>query len=121
MINNNINKNPFCVQVSRLVLLAGGNPNVRTEFVNNAPLLCVAAREGFSDMVALLLEFGADVNATSDTGMSPLCYAAASGHREVMRMLCVRNSRVSIFLILDESLRQVTVRSCACCAHETPG
>ena len=90
-------QNPICVQVSRLILLAGGNPNVRTEFFNNAPLLCVAAREGFSDMVALLLEFGADVNATSDTGMSPLCYAAASGHREVMRMLCVRNSRVRIY------------------------
>lgn len=62
--------------------------------MNNAPLLCVAAREGFSDMVALLLEFGADINATSDTGMSALSYAASAGHREVMRMLCVRNSRV---------------------------
>jgi ankyrin repeat protein len=81
--------------VSRLILLAGANPNVRTEFLHNAPLLCIAAREGFSDMVALLLEFGADVNTTSDTGLSALCYAAAAGHREVMRMLCVRNSRVS--------------------------
>ncbi|XP_076455894.1 uncharacterized protein LOC143290385 isoform X2 [Babylonia areolata] len=84
------------VKVSRLVLLAGANPNVRTDFFSNAPLLCVAAREGFSDMVTLLLEFGADVNLTSDLGMSPLCYAASAGHREVMRLLCVRNSRPSL-------------------------
>lgn len=86
--------NNLLFQVSRLILLAGGNPNVRTEFLGNAPLLCVASKEGFSDMVALLLEFGADINATSDNGMSALCYSAAAGHREVMRMLCVRNARV---------------------------
>lgn len=85
----------FFQKVSRLILLAGANPNVRTEFLHNAPLLCVAAREGFSDMVALLLEFGADINASSDTGMTALCFAAAAGHREVLHMLCVRkNARV---------------------------
>lgn len=83
-------------KVSRLILLSGGNPNARTEYLSNAPLLCVAAREGFSDMVALLMEFGADPNAASDTGMTPLCHAAAAGHREVMRMLCLKNARVSV-------------------------
>ncbi|XP_059142219.1 protein TANC2-like isoform X2 [Physella acuta] len=83
------------VKVSRLILLSGANPNTRTEYLNNAPLLCVAAREGFADMVALLMEFNADPNATSDTSMTPLCHAAAAGHRDVMRMLCLRNARLS--------------------------
>ncbi|BFZ06329.1 hypothetical protein BsWGS_09368 [Bradybaena similaris] len=83
------------VKVSRLILLSGGNPNSRTEYLSNAPVLCVAAREGYIDMLSLLLEFGADPNLTSDTGMSPLCHGAAGGHVEVMRMLCLHNARPS--------------------------
>lgn len=49
------------LQVSRLVLLSGANPNVRTEYLHHAPVLCVAANQGFTDMVAQLLEFGAQV------------------------------------------------------------
>ncbi|CAL1529136.1 unnamed protein product [Lymnaea stagnalis] len=81
--------------VSRLILLSGANPNTPTEYLNNAPILCVASREGFADMVSLLMEFGADPNATSDTSMTPLCHAAAAGHLEVMRMLCLKNARLS--------------------------
>ncbi|XP_035828522.1 uncharacterized protein LOC101850208 [Aplysia californica] len=83
------------VKVSRLILLSGGNPNTKTDYLANAPVLCVAAREGFADMVSLLMEFGADPNAASDTGMTALCHAAAAGHREVMRMLCLQNARLS--------------------------
>ncbi|CAG5131025.1 unnamed protein product [Candidula unifasciata] len=83
------------VKVSRLILMSGGNPNSRTEYLGNAPILCVAAREGYIDMLSLLLEFGADPNMTSDTGMSPLCHGAAGGHVEVMRMLCLHNARPS--------------------------
>ena len=43
------------------MLLSGANPNVRTEYLNHAPILCVAANQGFTDMVAQLLEFGAQV------------------------------------------------------------
>ena len=68
---------------------------MRTEYLSNAPVLCVAARQGFSDMVALLVEFGADPNAVSDAGVSALCHSAAAGHCEVIRMLCLQNARVS--------------------------
>ncbi|XP_021368868.1 protein TANC2-like isoform X2 [Mizuhopecten yessoensis] len=83
------------VKVSRLILLSGANPNSRTQYQSAAPVLCVAAQEGFSDMVALLLEFHANVDAVSETGMSALCYAAASGQRDIMRMLCLHNARLS--------------------------
>ncbi|XP_071101400.1 protein TANC1-like isoform X2 [Haliotis cracherodii] len=84
------------VKVSRLILLSGANPNCRTEFNNNAPVLCVASKEGYSDMTSLLLEFGADIDAVSEVGMSALCYAAAAGHTDVVRMLCLQNSRLSL-------------------------
>ncbi|KAJ8307276.1 hypothetical protein KUTeg_015360 [Tegillarca granosa] len=83
------------VKVSRLILLSGANPNTRSQYQNSSPILCIAAKEGFTDMVALLLEFNASVDAVSESGMSALCYAAASGHTEVMRMLCLKNARLS--------------------------
>ena len=52
------------LQVSRLVLLAGANPNSPTDFLYKAPLLCIAARQGLTEVVNLLLEFGANVNVT---------------------------------------------------------
>ena len=76
------------------MLLSGANPNTRTEYLSNSPLLGVAACEGFVDMVALLLEFGAKVDITGDDGMSPLSHAAQKGHIEVIRQLLARRARV---------------------------
>lgn len=83
------------VKVSRLILLSGANPNTRTEFENNSPLLCVAAKEGFTDMVSLLLEFNATVDAISETGMSAMCYAASSGHVDILKMLYLRHGMIN--------------------------
>ena len=82
------------LQVSRLILLSGANPNMITETLNNAPALCVAAQQGFSDMVSLLLEFGADVSGSGDDGIMPLCHAARQGHIEVIRLLMKRRAQV---------------------------
>ena len=61
------------LQVSRLLLLAGASPNQRTDVLNCAPVLCVAAREGHSEMVSLLLEFGANVDAEVRPGAWRRC------------------------------------------------
>ncbi|XP_033624485.1 protein TANC1-like isoform X2 [Asterias rubens] len=82
------------VKVSRLLLLAGANPNHHTDVLNSAPIMCVSAREGHTEMVSLLLEFDADVNEECDRGMTALSYAAANGHLEIMRMLIIKKSRV---------------------------
>ena len=87
----------FRLQVSRLLLLAGANPNYRTDVINGAPLLCVAAREGHTEIVSLLLEFDADVNGVCDHGMTALCYAAANGHLEILRMLVIKKAKVCFF------------------------
>ncbi|WAR04677.1 TANC2-like protein [Mya arenaria] len=81
--------------VSRLILLSGANPNTRTQCEDNSPVLCIAAKEGFSDMVSLLLEFNANVDAVSDTGMSALCYGAACGHTDIIKMLYLRHARIN--------------------------
>lgn len=73
------------VKVSRLLLLAGASPNHITEYLGNAPALCMYAHEGSVEMVSLLLEFGADVELTNSQGCTALSLAAARGHCDVVR------------------------------------
>ncbi|KAG7190367.1 hypothetical protein KM043_006477 [Ampulex compressa] len=75
------------VKVSRLLLLAGASPNHVTEYLGNAPALCMYAHEGSVEMVSLLLEFGADVELTNSQGCTALSLAAARGHCDVVRRL----------------------------------
>ncbi|XP_043911147.1 protein TANC2 [Protopterus annectens] len=82
------------IKVSRLLILGGANVNYRTEVLNNAPILCVQSHLGYTDMVALLLEFGASVDACSENGLTPLGYAAASGHLSIVSLLCKKRAKV---------------------------
>nr|XP_057934103.1 protein TANC2 isoform X3 [Doryrhamphus excisus] len=82
------------IKVSRLLMLGGANVNYRTEVLNNAPVLCVHAHLGYMDMVALLLEFGAFADAPSESGLTPLGYAAAGGHMAIVTALCRRRAKV---------------------------
>ncbi|KAM9716423.1 protein TANC2 isoform 8-T9 [Menidia menidia] len=82
------------IKVSRLLMLGGANVNYRTEVLNNAPVLCVHSHLGYMDMVALLLEFGASVDAQSESGLAPLGYAAAGGHMAIVTALCRRRAKV---------------------------
>ncbi|XP_051998011.1 protein TANC1 isoform X2 [Xyrauchen texanus] len=84
------------VKVSRLLMMGGANVNYRTEVLNNAPVLCVQSHLGHQEMVALLLEFGANVDVLSENGMSSLCYAAAAGHLGLISQLCKRGAKVDL-------------------------
>ncbi|CAH1176220.1 unnamed protein product [Phaedon cochleariae] len=75
------------VKVSRLLLLAGASPNHITDFLGNAPVLCMFSNEGIVPMVSLLLEFGADVELTNSQGCTALALASAKGHCDVVRQL----------------------------------
>ncbi|XP_068119105.1 protein TANC2 isoform X1 [Hyperolius riggenbachi] len=84
------------IKVSRLLITGGANVNYRTEVLNNAPILCVQAHLGYTEMVALLLEFFVNVDASSESGMTPLAYAAASGHLTIAMLLCKRKAKVDL-------------------------
>ncbi|XP_063220744.1 protein TANC2 [Bacillus rossius redtenbacheri] len=75
------------VKVSRLLLLAGADPDHRTECLGSAPALCMFAHEGCLEMVSLLLEFRADPELSNSQGCTALALAAARGHLEVCRRL----------------------------------
>uniref|UniRef100_A0A8C8RRC7 Tetratricopeptide repeat, ankyrin repeat and coiled-coil containing 2 n=1 Tax=Pelusios castaneus TaxID=367368 RepID=A0A8C8RRC7_9SAUR len=82
------------IKVSRLLILGGANVNYRTEVLNNAPILCVQSHLGYAEMVALLLEFGANVDASSESGLTPLGYAAAAGYLSIVVLLCKKRAQV---------------------------
>nr|KAF6309375.1 tetratricopeptide repeat, ankyrin repeat and coiled-coil containing 2 [Pipistrellus kuhlii] len=82
------------IKVSRLLILGGANINYRTEVLNNAPILCVQSHLGYTEMVALLLEFGANVDVSSESGLTPLGYAAAAGCLSIVVLLCRKRAKV---------------------------
>ncbi|KAJ8364735.1 hypothetical protein SKAU_G00135660 [Synaphobranchus kaupii] len=82
------------IKVSRLLMMGGANMNYRTEVLNNAPVLCVHAHLGYVDTVSLLLEFGALVDAASESGLTPLGYAASAGHLSIVTTLCRKRAKV---------------------------
>ncbi|MGH0154145.1 UNVERIFIED_CONTAM: hypothetical protein FKN15_036194 [Acipenser sinensis] len=82
------------IKVSRLLILGGANINYRTEVLNNASILCAHAHLGYTDMVGLLLEFGASVDCSSEIGLTPLGYAAAAGHLSIVNTLCRRRAKM---------------------------
>lgn len=75
------------IKVSRLLLLSGSAPDHLTEFLGNAPILCIAANEGNVPMVSLLLEFCANVEKSNSQGCTPLILASTKGHCDVVRLL----------------------------------
>uniref|UniRef100_A0A7N8Y465 Tetratricopeptide repeat, ankyrin repeat and coiled-coil containing 1a n=1 Tax=Mastacembelus armatus TaxID=205130 RepID=A0A7N8Y465_9TELE len=82
------------IKVSRLLMLGGASVAWCTEVIGHAPILAVHAHLGHVEMVALLLEMGAPLDGTTDSGMTPLCLAAAAGHAEIVSLLCKKEAKV---------------------------
>ena len=78
-----------------MLLLAGASPHYVGGLMQNAPLLALFAHEGYEEMVALLLEFGSDVNCRNADGITPLMFACQKGNPEVARTL-VQHHQVKI-------------------------
>lgn len=77
--------------------------NYRTEVLNNAPMLCVHAHLGYSEMVHLLLENGVSVDSASESGLTPLGYASAAGHLAIVTALCKRRAKVREITLLSKT------------------
>lgn len=88
------------MQVSRLLMLGGANVGWCTDVVGHAPILGIHAHLGHVEMVALLIEMGAPVDGTTDSGLTPLCLAAAAGHSDIINLLCKKGAKVSIVSML---------------------
>lgn len=80
-------------------MLGGASVTWCTEVVGHAPILSVHSHLGHVEMVALLLEMGAPLEGTTDSGMTPLCLAAAAGHADIVILLCKKGVEVSVISV----------------------
>ncbi|MCS4159265.1 ankyrin repeat protein [Salinibacter ruber] len=80
-------------EVVERLLKAGSDPNVVfTSGEVSLPAIVQAAGYGDRDILAALIEAGADVNATNDEGVTALIEASAEGHMEIVQMLLNHNA-----------------------------
>lgn len=67
------------------------DPNIRFPIVGSRPLILAAAK-GHQEMVELLLDRGASVDASDYTGWTPLHAAIYGGHADVVQLLLERGA-----------------------------
>jgi hypothetical protein len=91
-----------------LFLRAGFSANARDGA--GVPLLCLAAREGDKDLVKILLEAGADVNARSaDRGGSALIDCTLGKYRDIAELLLKAGADVNVKSKDDQSALIISV------------
>jgi len=82
------------LQVAKLFLDAGMDPNSR--YKGTTPMLCEISLRGNLEMLNLFLKRGANVNLImSDTGYSPLHFAAGEGHAKIVQTLIAHGADVN--------------------------
>lgn len=69
-----------CIKEAALLLAAGANYNAK---YNGKTALCSAAQQGNTDIVKLLLQYGALTNGPGKLSRTPLYYALFHGHHKI--------------------------------------
>jgi len=82
------------VERIREALAAGARVEAMTR--HGESVLFVAAQRGFADIVAVLIEAGADVRFRHKIYGSPLTQASAAGHTEIVRQLLAAGARPNV-------------------------
>jgi uncharacterized protein len=71
----------------------GADIDTREPLEDLTPLI-IASVKGFTEIATHLIEMGADVNATSKQGVTPLMGAAMNGHADLVTLLATKNTNL---------------------------
>ncbi|KAF4530766.1 hypothetical protein B566_EDAN007988 [Ephemera danica] len=89
----------FAIEVTKLFLLHGGDPNVRS--VEGATPVHIASAWGQENLLRLLLDSGGDPALVDDDGLTPLDYAAKEDYFNIIDMLKDTNEPVNFNRVSD--------------------
>jgi ankyrin repeat protein/uncharacterized protein YecT (DUF1311 family) len=92
---------------SQVVQALASHTNLETRYGDKTALL-VAVDRGFRDIASLLLEAGADPNATADDGRMPLHFAGFNGDAPMARLLIAHGADVNARTKGGPPLQQAT-------------
>ncbi|GFQ86520.1 protein TANC2 [Trichonephila clavata] len=81
-------------QILRLLLKTGAEPNSTLDGPRRCPILNLASKLGFLDIVKLLLKFGANKNASDALGTTPLMEAADQGYLKIAEVLLYAGAQI---------------------------
>jgi ankyrin repeat protein len=84
------------IEATKTLLDNGANPNGSEDFPERRPLL-LAAHAGLTNMVELLLHYGASLEILDGGGLSALHWASKADHLETTRFLLSRGAEVDRF------------------------
>ena len=82
------------IEMTRLLIQAGANPNAKTRLGDVTPLH-LAATNGNAAVIDLLLKAGADANAPNGNGTTPLMFASAAGRADAIKLLLDKGVNVN--------------------------
>lgn len=94
-MNDAIKSNDIAA-VKRLLANGSVDVNARTGGVHNRPLVVLAADAGRAEIVTLLLDTGAKIDAVDDYGETACHAAVRKGHAAVLELLVARNANLSL-------------------------
>lgn len=75
----------------------------RLDFGLNSKALAMASMKGYTEIVKLLVENGADVNKKSDNGLTALMHASIGGYLEIVELLIKNGADINAKDILGET------------------
>ncbi|KAF3390272.1 Fibronectin type 3 and ankyrin repeat domains protein 1 [Penicillium rolfsii] len=84
------------IEATKTLLDNGANPNGSDDAPEQRPLL-MAARAGLTNMVELLLHYGASLEILDSAGLSALHWASKADHLETTKLLLSRGAEVDRF------------------------
>lgn len=83
------------LEYTRELLKRGANPNIKFN-KREFSILMDAAMEGNLELITMLLEHGANINTTDNTGKSALHYSCIEGHLKVTELLISKGAQKNL-------------------------
>ncbi len=85
-------------EMAKMLIMNGANINAKAKHgkVENGPtVLSLAARDGRTEVVELLIAKGADVNAKSESGRTPLIWASLYNRKKIVELLITKGADIN--------------------------